>query len=308
MTLRSSGPHRGQVPSPRCAEPIRRACPGTLRAPTRHDKTTMCLMRLATWNVNSIRSRADRVAAFLQRQRRRRPGSAGDQVPGRPVPRDDVQRDRVRGRARRLLAVERRRDHLPRRASTTSTVGFPGQPHWGEDPSDGGPRTGRHLRRRPGVEPVRAERPHARRSAPHLQAGLARGAADDGRRLARRRPGRADRPGRRLEHRAAGRRRVGHERVRPLDARLRARAGGLPGRSSTPGSPTSSGPSRPGPASTRTGTTSGCASRAARACGSTSSSSSPALAARTTGALIDREERKGKGASDHAPVIVELAD
>ena len=36
--------------------------------------------------------------------------------------------------------------------------------------------------------------------------------------------------------------------------------------------------------------------------------SSPALAARATRALIDREERKGKGASDHAPVIVELAD
>jgi exodeoxyribonuclease-3 len=35
---------------------------------------------------------------------------------------------------------------------------------------------------------------------------------------------------------------------------------------------------------------------------------SPTLAARTTGALIDREERKGKGASDHAPVVVELAD
>ena len=34
---------------------------------------------------------------------------------------------------------------------------------------------------------------------------------------------------------------------------------------------------------------------------------SPALAARVTGAGIDREERKGKGASDHAPVIVELA-
>jgi exodeoxyribonuclease-3 len=33
---------------------------------------------------------------------------------------------------------------------------------------------------------------------------------------------------------------------------------------------------------------------------------SPALAARATGALIDRDERKGKGASDHAPVIVEL--
>src|SRR3954452_9106288 len=33
----------------------------------------------------------------------------------------------------------------------------------------------------------------------------------------------------------------------------------------------------------------------------------PALAARVTGARIDREERKGKGASDHAPVVVELA-
>ncbi len=35
---------------------------------------------------------------------------------------------------------------------------------------------------------------------------------------------------------------------------------------------------------------------------------SPALEARVTGAHIDREERKGKGASDHAPVVVELAD
>ncbi|WP_081748925.1 exodeoxyribonuclease III [Nocardiopsis sp. CNT312] len=33
---------------------------------------------------------------------------------------------------------------------------------------------------------------------------------------------------------------------------------------------------------------------------------SPALRARVFGARIDREERKGKGASDHAPVIVEL--
>jgi len=34
---------------------------------------------------------------------------------------------------------------------------------------------------------------------------------------------------------------------------------------------------------------------------------SPALAARVTEADVDREERKGKGASDHAPVVVELA-
>lgn len=33
---------------------------------------------------------------------------------------------------------------------------------------------------------------------------------------------------------------------------------------------------------------------------------SPALAERVSGAFIDREERKGKGASDHAPVVVDL--
>ncbi|TWP39008.1 exodeoxyribonuclease III [Leekyejoonella antrihumi] len=33
---------------------------------------------------------------------------------------------------------------------------------------------------------------------------------------------------------------------------------------------------------------------------------SPALAARVTDAMIDREERKGKGASDHAPLVVTL--
>jgi exonuclease III len=35
---------------------------------------------------------------------------------------------------------------------------------------------------------------------------------------------------------------------------------------------------------------------------------SSAFASRVTNALIDREERKGKGASDHAPVAAELTD
>jgi len=35
---------------------------------------------------------------------------------------------------------------------------------------------------------------------------------------------------------------------------------------------------------------------------------SPALAGRVRGAEIDRDERAGKGASDHAPVVVDLAD
>jgi exodeoxyribonuclease-3 len=34
----------------------------------------------------------------------------------------------------------------------------------------------------------------------------------------------------------------------------------------------------------------------------------PALAARVMSALMDRQERKGKGASDHAPVVVDLHD
>ena len=34
----------------------------------------------------------------------------------------------------------------------------------------------------------------------------------------------------------------------------------------------------------------------------------PALAGRVTGAFIDRDERAGQGASDHAPVVVDLSD
>ena len=33
---------------------------------------------------------------------------------------------------------------------------------------------------------------------------------------------------------------------------------------------------------------------------------SPSLARRATGAFVDREERAGTGASDHAPVIVDI--
>ncbi len=97
-------------------------------------------------------------------------------------------------------------------------------------------------------------------------------------------------------------------RLRPLHARLRRPSAPPSGRSSRPGSPTSSARTRRARASTRTGTTPSCASPAARACGSTSSSAPPRSPAGSTGALIDREERKGKGASDHAPVIVDLAD
>jgi exodeoxyribonuclease-3 len=35
---------------------------------------------------------------------------------------------------------------------------------------------------------------------------------------------------------------------------------------------------------------------------------SPPLAERVTGAFVDRGERAGQGASDHAPVVVDLTD
>ena len=203
-------------------------------------------MRLATWNVNSIRSRADRVAAFLQRHdvdvlALQETKCRDDQFPemmfnaiGYEVA--HVGYSQWNGVAiLSRVGIEDVDGRLPRPAPL------------GRGPVRGGAGAGRHLRRRPGVEPVRAERPRARRSAPHLQAGVARGPADDGGRLARRGPGRADRPGRRLEHRAPGRRRLGHERRSPTRPTSPSPSGRPSGASWTPGSPTSSARSPPGP-------------------------------------------------------------
>ncbi|CAA9280908.1 MAG: Exodeoxyribonuclease III, partial [uncultured Blastococcus sp.] len=164
-------------------------------------------------------------------QRRRRRGAAGDQVPGRPVPRDDVQRARLRGGARRPLAVERRRDPVQgrdrgrggrlRRHAVLVVEG-------GDRPGPRGEGARRHLRRRAGLEPLRAQRPHAGRPAPAVQAGLARRPAEDRPGLARRGPHHACRAGRRLEHRAGGRRRLGHGRLLPLHPRLATRTGRFP--------------------------------------------------------------------------------
>ena len=119
------------------------------------------------------------------------------------------------------------------------------------------------------------------------------------RRLADRRPAAAGGARRRLEHRPAGRRRVGHERLHPLDARLRARARGVPG-------------DRRGRVRRRR-PTARARSRRLHVLGLRAaavprregmridSRSAPPHSPPRTAALIDREERKGKGASDHAP-------
>ena len=49
-------------------------------------RVTSCPMRLATWNINSIRARVDRAIDFLDRSGTRRPRAPGDQVQGRAVP------------------------------------------------------------------------------------------------------------------------------------------------------------------------------------------------------------------------------
>ena len=79
-----------------------------------------------------------------------------------------------------------------------------------------GPGARRDVRRRAGVEPVRAQRPRARGPALRVQARLAGPAARRREGLARRRRRRAGGPRRRLEHRPAGHRRLGHRRSSPV--------------------------------------------------------------------------------------------
>ena len=76
--------------------------------------------------------------------------------------------------------------------------------------------------------------------------------------------------------------------------------------SSTPGTPTSSGRTRPGPGVYTYWDYTQLRFPRREGMRIDFVLGSPALAGRVTGALIDREERKGKGASDHAPVIVDL--
>jgi exodeoxyribonuclease-3 len=114
----------------------------------------------------------------------------------------------------------------------------------------------------------------------------------------RRGAGAEDRACGRLERGTAGHRRLGHGRVRGQDPRDRARAGGAGytevTRQFTPDAYTYWDYQK-----LRFPKGEGMRIDFAYA--------SPALAATVTGAQIDREERKGKGASDHAPVIVDIA-
>ena len=103
------------------------------------------------------------------------------------------------------------------------------------------------------------------------------------------------------------RRRLGPGLLRRVHPRDAAGAGPPSPRSSTPGSPTSCDRTPRGPGRTPTGTTSSCGSPHREGMRIDFVLGSPGLASTVTGARIDREARKGKAPSDHAPVLVELA-
>ena len=152
-------------------------------------------------------------------------------MPGRPVPGAAVRRPRLRGRARRPLAVERRRDPVPGRASRTSrSASRAAAP--GRDPPDR-PRPGRSAPPAAGVRIWSLYVPNGRTlERPALSYKLDWLAA-----LRTTAAGwLADDPSAQVAlvgdwNIAPGeRRRLGHDRLRPLHPRLPARAGGVPRR------------------------------------------------------------------------------
>ena len=259
-------------------------------------------MRIATWNVNSLRSRIDRVEAFVQRHEvdvlaLQETKAREDQLPA-----DGARGPRVRGRRRRHQPVERRRAALPRGAG-----GRPGRlrrharvrrPARGRVAGDRRP-----LRRGGRLVALRPQRAQARRPALRLQARVA-GPAAGGRRVL---AGPRHRPGRRLEHLPDRRRRLRPGPVPEVDPRHAARARrvpGLPRRRVRRGHPRST------PRATPTGTTTASASSATAGSRSTSWWPRRRWPGGSRGAFIDRDERdpaQGTGSpSDHAPVVVDI--
>ena len=260
-------------------------------------------VRIATWNVNSLRSRIDRVEAFLQRHdidvlAVQETKAREDQLPlmGLQAAGYDVAAAGVN--QWNGVAV------ISRVGLDDVTVGFDGMPGWGEPLAAESRAIGATCG---GVRIWSLYVPNGRKpDDPHYVYKLdwlAR--LRDGRQaVARRRRPRWSATGTspRATRTSSTWRRSPRARTSPRPSARRSRP------SSTTGTPTSCGRTPPTRRSTPTGTTTGSASSGTAACASTSCSAHPSLAARVTGAFIDRDERAGQGASDHAPVVVDLAD
>ena len=73
-------------------------------------------MRIATWNVNSLKARLEKVSLVAGARAARRAADAGDQARRQRRARRRVHAARLRARPPRRGALERRRDRQPRRA------------------------------------------------------------------------------------------------------------------------------------------------------------------------------------------------
>ena len=224
-------------------------------------------MRIATWNVNSLRSRIDRVEAFVQRHEidvlaLQETKAREDQLPlmGLQALGYDVAVAGVNQWNGVAL--------LSRVGLEDVEVGFAGHAALRRPGRGRGARDRRHLRRGADLVALHPQRTQARRPPLRLQARLAGPAACGRERLARQ----PDRPGRRLEHLPHRRRRLRRRAVREVDARDPAgarRLPGLPRRRLGRGRPARTRPATP------TGTTTASASSATAGSRSTSCSLSP---------------------------------
>src|SRR5215204_255719 len=232
-------------------------------------------MRLATWNVNSIRSRADRVAAFLQRQdidvlALQETKCRDDQFPQMVFDAIGYESAHVGFSQWNGVAI------LSRVGIEEIEIGFPGQPCWAEDTETEARALGATCG---GVRVWSLYVPNGRTLAdPHYRYKLDWLAAL-----------RDTAAGWLADDPAAQIALTGDWNIAPENADVVRPYAPGPGVYTYWDYTQLRFPRREG-------------MRIDFILGS------PALAARTTNALVDREERKGKGASDHAPVIVDLAD
>ena len=181
-------------------------------------------MRIATWNVNSLRSRIERVEAFLQRHdvdvlALQETKAREDQLPlmGLQAAGYDIAAAGTNQWNGVAIVSRVGLDDVTRRLRRHARVRRAARGRVAGDRRD--------LRRRTDLVALRAQRPQAGRPPLRLQARLA-GPAPRGR---RRVDGRPDGAGRRLEHLPDRRRRLRPGAVQELHARHAAGARGVPG-------------------------------------------------------------------------------